>query len=337
MSDAGAVLGLICLFVSLTLLWLARRQLPAMYGLVWFGLALAPTIQVMPHHLDRADRFLYLPLVGLVLATATLLRSCLDAPAMRRAISFGAAAMGLLVLAAISGRQLQTWRNNLTVWENCLRLEPKNPQVYCGYADSLAKRREWRRAIDQYEKAISLEPGCTEAMVGLGRLLSTCPDARYRDEDLAVQLTFQAFQLNPAAMGVFAAAMGSRGDALLKDGRYPEAIDSYRRSLAIWPRDEQVTLALARVLAACPQESLRNSDEAVQFAERACRWQRRQNPRGLSVLAETYAGAGRFGDALAAVDEALGLTENSGDAQLVAELQHARTRYQTKTLPLRNP
>ena len=56
-----------------------RRRTLIVFGLLWFGLALGPTSQIIPHHVDRADRFLYLPLVGLALAAAMGLRPLLNA------------------------------------------------------------------------------------------------------------------------------------------------------------------------------------------------------------------------------------------------------------------
>ena len=55
---------------ALVSLWLFRRQTLILFGLAWFCLALGPTSHILPHHVPRADRFLYLPLVGLSLALA---------------------------------------------------------------------------------------------------------------------------------------------------------------------------------------------------------------------------------------------------------------------------
>ena len=57
--------GLTCV-----LLWSLKRRQLVLFGLLWFGLALAPVSQIMPHHVHRAERFLYLPLVGLAITVA---------------------------------------------------------------------------------------------------------------------------------------------------------------------------------------------------------------------------------------------------------------------------
>ena len=76
------VLGGLSIGLTLLLVWRLRRQRVLAFGLLWFGIALAPTAQVIPHHIARADRFLYLPLVGLSILLAGSLRNC-KGPASR--------------------------------------------------------------------------------------------------------------------------------------------------------------------------------------------------------------------------------------------------------------
>ena len=100
----------------------------ALFGLIWFVFALGPVSQIIPHHIHRADRFLYLPLAGLAVAVAMTLRAALDAlnRPSRSAGMRGMGILGLLLLAAVSAGQVRTWQNGVLVWENCVRVDPNN-------------------------------------------------------------------------------------------------------------------------------------------------------------------------------------------------------------------
>ena len=66
--QAGVLLGLAAAGAFGALLLVLRRHPLPLFAIFWFGLALTPTSQILHHHIHRADRFLYLPLVGLAAA-----------------------------------------------------------------------------------------------------------------------------------------------------------------------------------------------------------------------------------------------------------------------------
>ncbi len=325
--DPEVVLGGIAATLTGLILWKVRRREVALFGLVWFGLALGPAAQIMPHHLDRADRFLYLPLVGLVLAAACGIDRLGNGSKRQRGTVLGIAALGLTLLGLLSAVQIQWWRNDFTVWESCLRLEPDNPQILCGYGDSLARRGQYRRAIVQYETAIERDPESDEAPERLARLLTTCPDLELVDHERAVQLAQEAFRVNPSCLRTLALALGNLAQAQAADGRYPSAINNYRTSLQFWSHDEAVVLRLALLLATCPRQQSRDSLEAVRLAEQACQWQDHRDALGLSVLATAYAAADRYELAAATAELGLPLAGSNGDTQLAAQLQHQCELY----------
>ncbi len=84
--DVEVLLGIVALGLTLLALWTVRRQKLLLFGLAWFGLALAPSAQVLPGHLPRADRYLYLPLVGIALVVAMVAFALASAVFRRRRI-----------------------------------------------------------------------------------------------------------------------------------------------------------------------------------------------------------------------------------------------------------
>lgn len=193
--DAQVILGGLALILTCVLLWTLRRQKPLLFALAWFCLALTPSSQIMNHEIHRADRFLYLPLVGLALAVAMglrLLRSLLKGRGTAPLIAV-AGVCGLL--AILSAGQVQRWRNTLSVWTNCLAVYPDHPMAYACVAHQMAKGGRMREAIEYYEISILFQPDNKFFLQEFALDLATCPEKNMRDYDRAIELAERACQL----------------------------------------------------------------------------------------------------------------------------------------------
>ncbi len=330
--EREVVLGGIALALTCVVLWKLRQRKLILFGLVWFGLALTPSSQMMPHHIDRADRFLYLPLVGLVVAAALGLRSLGNVLKGRRiaaVVALGAAL--LLLLGAASAFQVQKWRNDVAMWGNCVRLDPDNAQLRCGFADSLAGSGQYRQAIQQCEKALQLNPDYGVAMIRLARLLTTCEEKQFRDYRRAIQLAERAFQKNRLHFRALARVYSRFAEALADDRKFGPAIEYYRRAIHLDPGSESALFGLAKLLATCSEKELRSPEEAVRLAKQACQLTDPPTPDGLSILATAYAEAGRFDMAITTVKRAVERARAAGDAKLASRLQAELEHYQQQT------
>ena len=100
--------------------------------------------------------------------------------------------------------------------------------------------------------------------------------------------------------------------ALGQMGRPREAVAQYREALRLNPNLAGVLNNLAWVLAANPDDGLRNGAEAVRLAERACELTHYGAPFFIGTLAAAYAEAGRFPEAVATAKEAEQLAAAAG-------------------------
>jgi len=193
--DAEVILGVIAVGLTCAGLWKLRRQKLALFGLLWFILALGPTLQIMPHHIHRADRFLYFPLVGLAIMMAMGLRP-LASVLKGRVAPVVIAALGLLsLLAILSAGQVRSWRNSASMWENCLRVDPNNALAHGGIADTLAAVGLFDEALEHYRTAVLLDPNNADTLRNFALLLATCHQTELRDYGLAMRLAERACEL----------------------------------------------------------------------------------------------------------------------------------------------
>ncbi len=326
-GDAGVILGGLAIVLTCVLLWKLRRRRLAVFGLLWFGIGLGPSSQIMPHHIDRADRFLYLPLVGLAVAAGMLLRP-LGHRAKRREVvlvSILMAASILVALNARSARQIQVWVSSVSLWEHSLRLIPTNAFAHSCLGEALAEQGRFPEAIEHYETSLRLVPDDVPTLSDYACRLATCRQEEYRDYDRAIVLAELGCRLSDwkdsRVRRTLAMAHMNYATSLSRRHRFGEAIHHYRAANEADPEYEVPLFNLATMLAECSDEAFRRPDEAVRLAERACTLVKQPSAVQLSILAKVYVATGRSEQAAAAIEEATQLARESGDLESAVELE----------------
>lgn len=327
--EGEVILGATALALTCVAVWMLRRWPLAQFGLLWFVIALAPTSQIMPHYVARADRFLYLPLVGAMAAAAAGTRPLAGVLKRRGSIGgvVGAGALVLALVALLGVRQVRTWRSEVSVWVNCLRVSSNNHLAHRCLADELARLGYLDQAFAHYRIALWLDFENQMALSNFARALVTCDDHQRRDYELARQLAEFACELSewkdPQMLHTLAMVYNNHAVELGADGQYDKAIECYNSAITIDPGYSAPVFNLALLLAVCDEAEFRRADEAVRLARRACKMVGRPDANQLMILAAAYAQAGSSDLAIRALEEAVQLAENAGNRQL-ADLLRSR-------------
>jgi tetratricopeptide (TPR) repeat protein len=170
---AGLVALIGCLSVPW---WLARlrRPHPALFFFLAFAtLSLLPTANlVVLVGSIMGERFLYLPLAGIVAALALVADAASSGGRGRRAVT------SALVVAAIAGCAARTiarnrdWRDEVTFWAATVRAVPASAKAHRAYAvalhDADPARQNLGLVIVEGEQAVAIRPDYREALVDLG-------------------------------------------------------------------------------------------------------------------------------------------------------------------------
>jgi hypothetical protein len=189
--DAGLVAGAT---------WLARTRPTVGFGLLWFVVALAPVMHIVPMRVFAADRFVHLSLVGGAIAAGALV-AAFDAPARPALVRHAAQGCGVAVVLALllfTRHRIPAWHDEVTLWRDTLR---HNPRAYIGHfvvGNDLASRGLPAQARRQLEAAVADCPRESE----FGRAHFCAP--------FAASLGFARLGSGetPAAMQSFADALG---------------------------------------------------------------------------------------------------------------------------------
>ena len=279
-----------------------------------------------------ADRFLYVPSVGLFVALAWGLGEVLGRWRLPKPAVASAAALVLLALALRSRDQLRHWRDGEALFRHALEVTENNYFAHNNLGAALVEKGQIEEAMRQFQEAIRLRPDEANAHYNLGnallkkgqtdaaiaqfqeavRLKPDSPVTHYNlgiglsikgRTDAAISQFQEAIRLKPAypeALGALAGALDGQGD-------YAEAIRLYQAALKAQPDQEEVLNNLAWLLATCFDAAFRNGPEAVRLATRACEFTGYAKPLLIGTLAAAQAEAGDFQAAIAAAERAAAL------------------------------
>ncbi len=234
-AGAATLLSLIMLAT-----WLLRRRQPwLLAGWAWFLVTLLPVIGlVQVGGQTRADRYLYLPLIGLGVMAAWA------APGLARRTRLGtptlsaAAVAALAVLAIVAEAQTAHWRSPETLWQRALATTEDNWVAHKNYAVDLYAAGRPAEALEHLREAARLRPRATDIQLQLANML-------YREHRTA-----EAIRQFRVAIGLDSGLPEPRyriGQLLEESGDLVEARATYREALRLDPGHSRAAAALVRI------------------------------------------------------------------------------------------
>ena len=242
----GEVLGcgVVLALLSVLVIRGARRWPALLVGWLWFLGVLVPFIGlVQAGEQAMADRFMYVPIIGLALAVVWGVGQLCNGRAGQR-FRASAALAGVLVVAlcvVLTRHQLQYWQEGEALFRHALRVTENNWLAHNNLGNELQRRGRSDEAIAQYEQVLRLRPTNIDAHNNLGTTL--CLQGK---GDQGIRHFEQALALKPSSAGTH----NNLAVALYQQGRVPEAIFHFREAVRLKPDYADAQRNLARVLAA---------------------------------------------------------------------------------------
>jgi Flp pilus assembly protein TadD len=289
---AIAAIALVAM-TALAVAW--RRKHPyVLVGWLWFLGMLVPVIGLVQVGAQgMADRYTYLPLVGVFITVAWLTRTWTVQKPGRVPVVLAATAVLVVTLCVMTSLQIGRWRDGVTLYRHAVAVTPNNPVAQNLYGNALALRGRTREAVPHFETALRLEPDYPNAHFGLGiakqqlgdldgavmhykETVRLEPDqlrARYKlGEVLFLQRKYEdsekAFQAVIDQEPRYMEAHNGLGMTLAARGRYREAMGKYIDALNIRNDyvDALLNLAVALVNTGQAERALKPLHEALQAA-----------------------------------------------------------------------
>jgi protein O-mannosyl-transferase len=320
------LLLLIC--ITVVALMLRKKRAYLITGWLWYIGMLVPVIGlVQVGWQGHADRYTYLPQIGLYIAVTWAMADLTTAWQHRRKILTAAALVVIGVLSWRAWVQTSLWRDSETLFRHALAVTPNNDVAENNLGIVFLRQGKLDDAISLLQAAVDLRPDNSPAHENLAKALLQ------KGQVAEALIHYQKLlELQPDNMEVHNIV----GTVLIQQGRIQEGIEEWQKVLAIQPDNGNAMSNLAWVFATSPDASVRNGAKAVQLAEEALRISGRRIPIVFRTLAAAYAEHGDFSKAIDTAREGMELANNQGNAALATELQSSIAVYQTGR-PLRDP
>ena len=206
--------------------WIGERRYLAV-GWLWYVGMLAPVIGLVQVGIQSmADRYTYVPMVGLSIALVWTAADWLEGrPALRQAAA-AASVIGLLALAAVAYRQTTYWSSSRALFEHTLAVTGPNPIIENNLGVVSGREGKSAEAMALYRAALASSPDYAEAHANLGHELLKAGHIEEAGPEIR-----KALALSPN----LAFAEGDLGILLAARSQYDDARRHIERSLSLAP------------------------------------------------------------------------------------------------------
>ena len=290
---AWQIIAAVFLLIGITAFCVSQRRIRPylVVGWLWFLGTLVPVIGIVQVGGQiMADRYFYIPSIGLFIALVFGLADIAKSWRVAPALSAGIAGGVLLILATLTNAQIQRWRDSFTLFEHTLAVTPPNLRIEHNLGIALGASDRYDEAAAHFAKALQIDPNFYDALVAMGvtrahqghlpeateyfqaaiRSQPDAPKARVqlahalwtenRDE-AALEEVERASQLAPQDASIRA----DFGLALALVGRIPEAIEQLHEALRLNPNSAEAhnNLGLALLASGKARESIPEFEAAM--------------------------------------------------------------------------
>lgn len=223
------IVGSAFLLTAITITVIVRaRSFPYLaVGWLWYVGTLVPVIGIIQVGIQaRADRYTYLPLIGLFIMAAWGFPELVKNWRARKEALVASSTVALICLCIVTWTQVRYWQNSITLFEHTLKVTDNNYTAYYNRGIAYARLGDYRQAIADYDKVIEINPNYQKAYTNRGNTYSRLGNNRQAIEDYD-----KAIEIDPR----YARGYINRGVVYMALGNDRQAIGDYDKAIEINP------------------------------------------------------------------------------------------------------
>jgi tetratricopeptide (TPR) repeat protein len=217
----------VLLAVTILVIRFAKNHRYLVTGWFWYLGTLVPVIGLVKFtDSSYADRFTYIPYIGLFIMIAWYLPQLLSKWPQRKIALGLSMVLVLTTLGICAHRQTSCWNNSFTLFSHAIEVTQNNYIAHYNLGFAYGNLGRWQDAIDAYKQAIRIKPDYAEAHTSLGFAYGNLGRGTE-----SIEAYKQAIKIKPG----FAEAHYNLGIAYGKLGSYQEQIEAYKQAVRIKP------------------------------------------------------------------------------------------------------
>jgi protein O-mannosyl-transferase len=280
-----------------------RRHRYLMTGWLWLLGTLVPMIGLVQVGVQAmADRYAYEPFIGLFIMACWGLGEWREKQHLAVAWLAVPSIATLLVLMVVSHRQIDYWRDHVTLWTHALQVTSGNSRAENNLGMALLRRGQMEDAIPHFRAAVAIDPSDAVSNMNVGIY-----EHSHRNLLLAIEYYKKTLSLTRNAK-LKGEAYNNLGYAYKDLGDYVDAQKNLQSAVSVYPEYVGAWISLGLVA-----QKSGDFDLAIQSYSRAMQLE----PSGLGyvLLAQALEHGGQLAEAQAAIQRARDLSDDFSAAQ----------------------
>jgi tetratricopeptide (TPR) repeat protein len=213
--------------LTLTAIRTKRRFPYFVVGWLWFTVTLLPVIGIVQvGRQAMADRYTYIPLIGLFIIIAWLIPELTKKWRYGTQTLFALSALILAVFSVVTWIQAGYWRNGIKLYDRALEVTSSSALIHYNRGTSHFKAGNYRQAISDLDRAIEIDPGYAAAYANRGLAYDAVANHSKAIEDLS-----RAVDIKPELVWAYL----DRGKVYSEVGNYGQAVSDFDTAVRMDP------------------------------------------------------------------------------------------------------
>jgi len=223
---------------------------------LFFIISILPVLQLIPNTFTiAADRYFYLPSLGLFGIAAYLLNYAVEQKKIRSSFAYTLVLGIIIIFSVATYNRCKVWENSITLFSDVIKnyqasdvaygnlglaynnkgdfktalpllekaavLNPKNSEVLNNYGWALSMNKQYEQAIEQFNRSIAVYPKQAKTYINLGNTYGTVGKF-----ELSIENFSKALELEPNNV----TTLYNLGYTYLNAGNKIKALECYQRS-----------------------------------------------------------------------------------------------------------
>lgn len=144
--------------------YMLKRSPEMFFGVIWFLITILPMSGLVRlSDTVIAERYLYLPAIGILLTMGALVSKVLQLKGEMRALIFLLTALCLLFYSGLTYKRNKVWQNEYTLWADAVKKSPRNPMVRYNLGVATAEQGRFEEAISEFNEVVKNNPNNSRA------------------------------------------------------------------------------------------------------------------------------------------------------------------------------
>ena len=296
------VAAFILIAITFLVIRAAKRLQYLAVGWLWYVGTLVPVIGlVQVGEQSRADRYTYIPLIGLFIIAAWGIPELMKKWRYRDEMLVASSSITLSCFFIITWTQVSYWQNSLMLYNHALKVTDNNYLAYNNRGYTYEAFGNYKQAIEDYDRAIEIDPEYAIGYYNRGHC-----NQNHGNIKQAIKDYDRAIEINPKNV----IAYTNRGLVIENLGNFKQAIENFDKSIEINPKYAEAYLNRGNAYSAIgnQKQAMEDYDKAIEI-----------NPNLAEVYYNrgvVYAALGNYNQAIKDYDRAIEIKPNFAGAYL---------------------